>query len=145
LEKGENRFVRPRVFVYAALLTVTFGAFVGLNLTRADAKAEILRTGREPFRVLPTGEIANLLRVRLTNQRNEPQAFTIEIQKPLDAELVVSQSPFSVEPNRVGTVDIVVKMKTGTFHNGKAEGTFVIHSDANVELTEEFLLLGPYS
>lgn len=145
LEKGRKRFVRPRVFIYATLLTITFGAFVGLNVMRADAKAEILRTGREPYRLLPNGEIANLLRVRLTNQRDVPQAFTIEIRRPSNAELVVSQSPFSVEPNRVGTVDIVVKVKDGTFKRGKAEGVFVIHSDANVELTEEFLLLGPYS
>jgi cytochrome c oxidase accessory protein FixG len=146
LGSGEKRFVRPRLFIYAGLLTLTIGAFIGLNLTRAEAKAEILRTGREPYRLLPTGQIANLLRVRLTNQRDTPQAITIELSEPQSAELVVSQSPFSVEPNRVATVDIVVKVKdTKIFVRGKAEGIFIIRSDADFESKEEFLLLGPYS
>ena len=69
-------------------------------LTRADALVEVVRGGREPYRLLPTGEVANQQRMRITNQLPETQRFTIEVLSPAGAKLVVSESPVAVEPDR---------------------------------------------
>ena len=79
---GVRRIWRPRNLVYLALLTVAWGTLVVLVLTRGDALVEVVRGGREPYRLLPTGEVANQQRVRITNQLDETQRFTIEVSEP---------------------------------------------------------------
>ena len=74
-------------------MTVAWGTLAFLLLTRADALVEVMRGGREPYRLLPTGEVANQQRVRITNQLAETQRFTIEVLSPQGATLVVSESP----------------------------------------------------
>ena len=144
LETNTRRFLRPRVFVYLALTTLSLAALVAVSVLRSDAGAEIVRSGREPFRTLPTGEIANLLRVRLTNNLREPQSFTIQMTEPQGATLVVSQSPFPVAGDHVDTVDVVAKVPEAVFVNGQAKARFLIQSNAGVTLRKEFLLLGPF-
>ena len=144
LETGEKRFRRPRVYVYGLVGAAALVALLVLTFGRGDADVEILRGAREPFRMLPTEEVANLLRVRLTNQLHEPQAFTVELAEPAGADLVVSQSPFVVGPDQVATLDVVAKLPVSAFQRGQAMGLFIIRSDKDVVIEEEFVLLGPY-
>jgi cytochrome c oxidase accessory protein FixG len=144
LETGAKQFWRLRLGIYGLVGAVAATALLVLTFGRGGADVEILRTAREPFRMLPTEEVANLLRVRLTNQLHEAQAFTVEIVEPAGAELVVSQSPFVVEADRVGTVDVVAKMPATVFERGQATGIFIIRSDKDLMIEKEFVLLGPY-
>ena len=96
-QKGGVRHVwRPRTVVYLALIAVAWGTLGFLVLTRSDALVEVRRGGRETYRLLPTGEVANQQRVRFTNQLGETQRFTIEVVSPKSASLVVSDSPVVV-------------------------------------------------
>jgi len=144
LDTGKKKFLRPRVFVYGVLLVLVGAALVGMTAARTHASAELLRSGREPFRELPTGEIANMLRVRFTNNLPLRQSFTVVLAEPKGAELVVSQSPFVVDADAVATVNVVVKLSETMFKRGRADGVFVIESDAGVRIEEAFILLGPY-
>jgi len=144
LETGEKRFARPRVFIYGALGVVLLSILGVLTFGRGGADVEILRGAREPFRMLPTGEVANILRVRITNNLHEAQAFTVELANPPGSALVVSQSPFEVGPDAVATLDVVAKLPVAAFQRGQAAGDFVIRSDKEVVIEEKFVLLGPY-
>jgi cytochrome c oxidase accessory protein FixG len=144
LDTGVRRFLRPRVFAYVGLFALAGSALVGLALTRAEARVEILRGGREPFRVLPTGEIANILRVRLTNNQPAARSFTVALAEPAGSSLVVSRSPFPVAGNRVDTVDVVAKLPQSAFLRGQVLGRFIVQSDVGTVLRKDFLLLGPY-
>ena len=145
LATGERRFYRPRVALYGALLSVALGALVFLAVDRDVADAEILRNGREPYRMLQTGKVANMLRLRLTNRINADQRFTVKLQRPAGAELVISQSPFLVHAGKVGTVTIVAMLPQAAFQRGRAEGEFLIESDAGLKIKQPFVLLGPYN
>ena len=52
---GVRRIWRPRNIAYLALLTVAWGTLAVLVLTRGDALVEVVRGGREPYRLLPGG------------------------------------------------------------------------------------------
>jgi polyferredoxin len=145
-QKGGVRHVwRPRTIVYLALLTVAWGALGYLVLTRSDALIEVVRGGREAYRLLPTGEVANQQRMRFTNQRGETQRFTIAIESPQGASLVVSESPVVVEPDRVVTVNIVTTVPQSVFVDGQATARYTVRSDTGFEKTVEFVLLGPFA
>ncbi|MFH1570691.1 MAG: cytochrome c oxidase accessory protein CcoG [Gemmatimonadota bacterium] len=144
LETGEQRFWRPRLFIYLALMAVAWGSLAGMLLLRDQAEVEIVRAGQEPFRVLPAGLVANQQRLRLTNQLHAPQSFTVEILQPQGARLVVPVSPIVAEPAEVTTVNIVTEVPRPAFVDGKVIGVYRIRSDAGFETRHEFPLLGPY-
>ncbi|MCL4846334.1 MAG: cytochrome c oxidase accessory protein CcoG [Acidobacteria bacterium] len=141
---GARRVWRPRTFAYLALMTVAWGSFAWLVATRGDALVEFVRGGREPYRLLPTGEVANQQRVRITNQRDETQSFTIEVLSPSDARLVVSESPIVIEPSKLVNVNAVTTVPREVFVDGQARVRYVVRSDRGFEKEIEFLLLGPY-
>jgi cytochrome c oxidase accessory protein FixG len=144
LKDGTRRFWRPRVVVYLALLTLAWGTLAGMVLTRDDALVEILRGGREPYRLLPQGEVAGQQRIRITNQTSQPQSFTIEVLSPPEAKLVLGESPLLVEPAKLGTVNAVITAPAGIFANGQAKVRYLVTSDKGFRKEVEFLLLGPF-
>jgi hypothetical protein len=135
---------RPRTVVYLALLSVGWGAVAVLVATRTDALVEIVRGGREAYRMLPTGEVANQQRLRVTNQRPEPQRFTIEVLSPADAKIVVSESPVVVSADQVVTVNLVTTVPREAFVDGQVEARYFVRSDRGYQEEVKFLLLGPF-
>ena len=145
METGDKRFLRPRVAIYGLVFSLALGALLTVTMGRDMAAAEIMRNGREPYRMINNGQVANMLRLRLTNRLNKDQRFTVKLKQPADAKLVVSQSPFLVRADMVGTVNIVAMLPQAAFKRGQAQGLFVIESDAGLVMEQPFKLLGPYN
>lgn len=141
---GARRTWRPRNLVYLALMTVAWGTFGTLLMTRADALVEIVRGGREPYRLLNSGEVANQQRFRFTNQLDTAQQFTVVMVEPSRASLVLSQSPVVLQPEEVLTVNAVTTIASRTFDEGQATAKYLVTSDKGFRQEIEFLLLGPY-
>jgi cytochrome c oxidase accessory protein FixG len=144
LAGGGRRFWRPRVLVYLVLLGLAWGTLAAMVLTRESAQVEILRGGREPYRLLPGAEVANQQRIRITNQADEVQTFTIEVVAPKEAKLVLSDSPVRVDPAEVVTVNAVTTTPAAAFSGGQAKCVYRIASDRGFRKEVEFLLLGPF-
>lgn len=142
---GVPRIWRPRNLAYVALMIVAWGSLVALVLRRGDALVEIVRGGREPYRLLTTGDVANQQRVRITNQLPETQRFTIEVISPANASLVVSDTPIVVEPEEVVTVNAVTTVHRRAFDDGQATVRYLITSDRGFRKEVTFLLLGPFN
>jgi polyferredoxin len=144
-QAGEvRRIMRPRTIAYLVILTIAWGTLAALVLTRGDAQIEIVRNGREPYRILPDGGVANQQRLRITNQLREEQKFTVEVLSPKGTSLVVSESPVVVEADKVVTVDVVTTVAQSVFHDGQVPVRYLIRSDKGFRKEAEFLLLGPY-
>jgi cytochrome c oxidase accessory protein FixG len=141
---GTRRLWHPRNLIYIGLMTVAWGSLAVLLLTRGDALFEIIRGGREPYRLLTTGEVANQQRVRITNQLPETQRFTIDVLSPQGAKLVVSESPITVLPEQLATINAVTTVPRSVFVDGQASIRYLIRSDRGFRTEVEFLLLGPY-
>ncbi|MEI6667099.1 MAG: cytochrome c oxidase accessory protein CcoG [Acidobacteriota bacterium] len=141
---GARRIWRVRNLAYLVLMTIAWGTFGGLILTRSAALVEVLRGGRESYRLLPNGDVANQQRVRVTNQLTETQRFTIEVLTPKDAALVVSESPISVDPDRLATLTAVVTVPRRIFDDGQAPIRYLVTSDKGFRQEVDFVLLGPY-
>jgi cytochrome c oxidase accessory protein FixG len=140
---GLRRMWRPRNLAYLALLTVAWGTLGALVFTRADVLVEIRRGGREAYRILPTGEVANQQRIRFTSQTDETQRFEVVVDGVNGATLVLSESPIVVAAERVVTVNAVTTVPAGIFDDGQATVRYVVTSDRGFRKEIEFLLLGP--
>ena len=82
--------------------------------------------------------------MRITNQRDVRQSFTIEVLSPAGATLVVSESPIVVEPEKLVTVNAVATVPRSVFVDGQATIRYLVRSDAGFRTEIDFLLLGPY-
>jgi cytochrome c oxidase accessory protein FixG len=141
---GARRLWRPRNLAYLGLMTIAWGTLGTLLVTRPDALVEVVRGGREPYRLLPTGEVANQQRVRFTNQLPEIQRFTIEVLAPADTSFVISESPVVVEPGKLVTVNAVTTVPRTLFVDGQATVRYRVRSDKGFDREVAFLLLGPF-
>jgi cytochrome c oxidase accessory protein FixG len=145
LKTGALHVWRPRTIGYLALISVAFGTMGALMVLRSDTLVEVVRGGREPYRLLPNGLVANQQRVRFTNQIGETQRFTIEVVGPKGASLVVSDSPVVVGPEEVVTVNVVTSVPQAVFVDGQATARYIVRSDRGFQKTVAFLLLGPFA
>jgi len=141
---AERRLWRPRNLAYLGLMTLAWGTFGTLVYTRADALVEVVRGGREPYRLLPTGDVANQQRLRITNQRDDTQRFTVAVVAPDGVALVLSESPIVVAPEQVVTINAVATAPRRLFADGQATVRYRITSDGGFDKEVDFLLLGPY-
>ena len=141
---GRRHIWRTRNLIYLGLMTVAWGTFGTLVFTRADALVEVVRGGREPYRMLNSGEVANQQRIRFTNQREEPQRFSVEVLAPKEAQLVLSESPVDVAKEQVVTVNAVITVPRAIFADGQATVRYLVTSDKGYRKEIRFLLLGPF-
>ena len=139
-----RRLMRPRNLVYLVLMLAAWGTLGTLVFTRADAVVEVVRGGREPYRLLPSGGVANQQRIRFTNQRDDTQRFDVAVLSPADATLVVSESPVVVAAEKIVTVNAVTTVPQSRFRDGQATVRYLVTSDGGYREEIEFLLLGPY-
>ena len=63
---------------------------------------------------------------------------------PVNAKLVVSESPITVEPDRLGTFNAVVTVPQSVFEDGQAPIRYLVRSDRGFRKEVGFVLLGPY-
>lgn len=144
-QQGDLRKVwRPRTVIYLVLMTVSWGAFWTMVLTRGDALVEIVRGGREAYRLLPGGQVANQQRIRFTNQLEHTQRFTVSVVDPQGATLVVSDSPVVVDPEEVVTVNAVTTVPRRVFDDGEATVRYLVTSDQGFRKDLKFVLIGPF-
>lgn len=141
---ASRRLLRPRNLVYLVMMLVAWGTLGTLVFTRADALVEFVRGGREPYRMLNSGEVANQQRVRFTNQLQDTQHFTVTLVAPASATLVLSESPVAVAPEQVVTVNAVTTVPRSLFKDGQATVRYLVTSDHGFRKEISFLLLGPF-
>jgi cytochrome c oxidase accessory protein FixG len=98
VEEGTARLIRPRVIIYPIILLVLISAFVTVLLNKRDAEFFVLRERGLPFQTLASGEIANQLRLRITNRTDEPALYTVELVDQAGLRLQVENNPIAVEP-----------------------------------------------
>ena len=141
---GARRLWRMRNLAYLVVMLVAWGSFVALIATRADALVEVVRGGREPYRILNSGDVANQQRIGFTNQLEEPQRFSVEVIEPRGISLLLSESPVVVDAERVVMVNAVTTVPRHVFSNGPATVRYLVTSDRGFRQEIEFLLLGPF-
>jgi len=75
-EAGERRFLRPRVWVYAALALVGLALFSVRVMGRTSFEANALRSAGIPF-TLVEGRVRNLYTLHVQNKTGEARTYTI--------------------------------------------------------------------
>ncbi|WP_101049317.1 cytochrome c oxidase accessory protein CcoG [Macromonas nakdongensis] len=100
---------RPRVLVYATLLSVCVGTLAWSFTQRPDIRMNVIRDRAVMARFVEQGHVENVYRLQLMNATDHPQVLEIRVSSALGAELV---NPLRVElaPAQATTVSLTARV-----------------------------------
>ncbi|MEM1115199.1 MAG: cytochrome c oxidase accessory protein CcoG [Bacteroidota bacterium] len=145
LEGQPTRPLRARTAIYGLLLVAVTTVFTIALTTRHAYNIEATRAVGQPFVELPTGEIANRVRLRVRNQTATAGAFRVDAAAPEGAVLRLGAAqPVAVEPQEMVRVEGFLVVPREAFA-GAASAPATIRLTFEDGRTEAvpFTLLGP--
>jgi cytochrome c oxidase accessory protein FixG len=134
---------RPRLFVYSAVLLVIAAVFAALVFRSKATDVTLLRGMGIPFTELSTGEVANPLRLKITNRTREPRSYRVEIAGAEPARLLSFGRHVDLQPSASVTRDLAIAVPSSVFVRGKHQIRLNIIDDKQSVTQVEYELLGP--
>jgi len=139
-----TRVLRPRMFVYAGLLTVLMTALITSMVTRTPVILDVIRDRNTLFRELPGDVIENSYTLKIINQSNDARSFHLTVDGV--PGLVLDGVADEVQVEGGGVLSLPVRART---HQDNAYGimniTFSVTAvdDDGVVMVEDSRFLGP--
>ncbi len=141
---GEKTHVlRPRVFVYAALLLILSGGLVTAMATRTPIILDVIRDRNQLYRELPGGEYENIYTIKIINQRNEAREFRLTVDGPDGIVLDGAPEVISVAGGDVFSLPVRVRSSTASAPGINTIDFTVVDLDSRESLVEDSRLIGP--
>jgi cytochrome c oxidase accessory protein FixG len=140
----KTRVIRPRMFVYAGLLTILMVALITSMATRTPVILDVIRDRNTLYRELPGDVIENTYTIKVINQSNDGRGFHLSVDGVPGLTLDGVADPVLVEGG--GVLSLPVRART---HRDNAYGimniTFSVTAadDESVVVTEDSRFLGP--
>ena len=142
LEGLPARWLRPRVILYPAALSVAVGLLAFFLHGRRDTEVTVLRGLGAPYTV-QQGKIVNQVRVRIDNRAGAGRTYRIRLRDAGDATLIAPENPVTVAAGQGRTTSLFITLPASAFHDGEHHLTLVISDGAAFEEEQPFSLLGP--
>ncbi len=143
LETGNWRMLRTRVVIYPVLLLILA---IGMVVTLGDKStfdALLIREQGLPFNVLPSGEVVNQARLRVTNRTTDNRTYTLVGQAGLS--LVIQEEGLQAPPRKTISETLLIKADREFFAGtrGRRDVEMKVHDDEGSERTVRFRMFGP--
>jgi len=109
LEHKKVHVVRPRIFVYAALLLVIVSGTLWSMTHRTPMRADLIRDRNALYRELPGGMIENVYTLKITNMDAAPHRYEFIIPEDTDVQ-IDSSRPLDLTAEQVAGISIRIRM-----------------------------------
>jgi cytochrome c oxidase accessory protein FixG len=142
LEGRPRRRASLRLVLYPLMFAATFGYFLYLIGTRAEAEVTLLRGLGSPYTLEPDGSVVNQIRVKVTNRGARERRFGIEIAGDPQARMIAPINPLPVAAGRSASTSVFVVLPADHFEHGE-HGVTVRLSDGSSTRVFPYRLVGP--
>ncbi|HEY5282669.1 MAG TPA: cytochrome c oxidase accessory protein CcoG [Polyangia bacterium] len=144
-ESGRAKWFRPRVFIYSSVL-IGIGLALALMTSRTQTTDVILLRGLGmPFTVLPSGEVVNPARIKISNRENEERTYSIEVPPGGPARLLLDDEPLRVSAGGSVTRAFLIQVPPTVFNNGQYDAHLRIRDGHAFDKDASYRLLGPHA
>jgi cytochrome c oxidase accessory protein FixG len=143
LESGKRSFLRPRLVVYSAILAVMFGTLAFSLAGKSSADVTLLRGLGAPFTILPSGEISNQIRIKITNRSREERSYLIELAGNGELQLIAPENPLVVSPGETEMTAAFVTAPRAAFTDGETSVVLKIGDGVDFSEAVDYRLVGP--
>jgi cytochrome c oxidase accessory protein FixG len=138
-----EQFQRPRLFVYVAMIFILGGVLVYLLATRASADVTVLRGLGQPFTVTSTGEVENVMRLKITNRVDKKQRFRVSVVDKPGVKAAASDDVLTLSSGQMALEPLHVTAPASLFRAGMLDVTLHVVGDAGFSKDYPCKLLGP--
>ena len=133
-----RRAVRPRIIIYAAILSLLIFATAWSLATRIPLKVNILKDRNTLSREADDGSIENIYRLQIMNTGDQTRRFRITISGS-DQLRLGSDEEVTVAGGEIGIQTAIVRAESGSIPSGASTVTFSVAdiADESVAVKEE--------
>jgi len=145
IEGGKPHLIRPRIIIYPLILVGLISVFVFLLSTKPAADVLLIRGQGLPFAVVENKEIANQIRMRLSNRTELPATYTAEVIDPPGA-YIKDFKPIKIDATETVSENILFIAPYSVFNDGEVVLKVRITDDQNhYDHIQTYKMLGPLS
>ncbi len=109
LKHKQAHVLRPRIFVYAALLLVIISGTLWSMTHRTPLRADLIRDRNALYRELPDGMIENVYTLKITNMDDVPHQYEFVLPDDADAQIDTSK-PMALHAEEVTGISVRIRM-----------------------------------
>ncbi|PMQ05086.1 hypothetical protein DyAD56_12065 [Dyella sp. AD56] len=136
-----GKVLRPRVFVYGALLLALMGGWLYGVTHRSPLMAEVLRDRNVMYSETPDGNIQNAYTLKLVNKAQQPHRFVIDVTSKDVSGISLNGGPKSVSAESGEVLSVPVTVVSTSDVSGRHEVAFHVRDldgDASVTINSSF-------
>jgi cytochrome c oxidase accessory protein FixG len=137
--------IRSRTLIYPLLIAGIATAFLSVFLSTKTFEAVLLREPGNPYSKTESGEIRNVLKLKITNRTDDLMTFSATSLSPQQAKFELREETFTVEPRTARTLHASVTAPEDVFEAGSSKFTLEVENGKDVSRTVKSTLIGPYN
>lgn len=142
LDGEPTKVVRPRVIIYASVISLLALTFVTLLATKSTFDVDAVRNVGRPYRITEEGLNENVFRFIVENRTHEPRTYRVEVQSPGSVEIAGGPLKLDLEPRERVTEPMRLLTQPDAFRRGELSTTLLISDDAGEQRTHTLRLIG---
>ncbi len=145
LDGKPSRVLRPRVFIYAGVLSVLLGSIVYGLATRVPFAVDVIRDRNQLYREVGRDQVENVYTLRLLNMSEQPHEFSITFESPLAAEIFIDRDTVDVQAGSVRDIPVRLRARVDAIKERSTRVDFIVQAtdDASIRAVEDARFLGP--
>ncbi len=143
MEGEKPRMLRPRVILYPAAMLVILTLFTVLLTTKQPADVLVLRNFGNPYVVMDDGQIANTMRIKITNRTDQSVSYTVTAADPRISRIEMAQNPVVIDAGAQHTEGVLVVAPRSAFTGGGIDSKLNITDGGEFSQDVDCRLLGP--
>jgi len=134
LHGGKTKILRPRIFVYAALITIFLGVLSYIIGTRTPLDLDVLRDRNSLFRETEEGWIENVYTIKIINMDQVKHEYTVTVTGIEGMQIVELENAISVNSGEVYSMPVRVKADPGMTKKSISDIEFRVQSKDDEKL-----------
>lgn len=135
MDGAKSHIMRPRVLIYATLLTIISVALIYSILTRLPLKLDILRDRNALYRVLPNGEIENSYTLKMINMDKHPHQYQLSVSGLPGVTLIYQDHEIRIESGESLVLPVQLSIDATKLHGLSQPVQFSLTAQDNPKLT----------
>ncbi|MCC6475416.1 cytochrome c oxidase accessory protein CcoG [bacterium] len=143
IEHKKHKFVRARVIIYMAVFALLLGLFVLRLAGKETVEFAIVRQPGTPYLVQEDGVVRNMLHLHMTNADAQEHTVRVQIDSPIEAELLVLGEPFTLKPGERAMAEAFVMVQKEKIATSSTPMEFKLMDGDLVVGTAAVKFLGP--
>jgi polyferredoxin len=138
-----RRILRPRIVIYATLLTALLTAFAWGVTHRAAVIFDILHDRNALYRETADGGIENGYTLKLVNKTDRPQQLQIAVEDDDSKLRIIGKTQVTVAAGQVGNVPLTLRGDRESFHGMRDVELVVRSEDDSIRIERKTQFFAP--